>query len=84
MPKIEIASDFTLTENKIKAEIERYKDKFSASDKCAYEEIARILNDFYMDETVNNREAAVRGSDFCEILGLIHDLAEASHAQQDA
>ena len=54
-------------------------DNYSVTNGDPFNEISGLLDLFYLDEDFNSQNRAVRGSEFCEMLGLFYDLAEADH-----
>ena len=56
-----------------------YKESGVASED-PFVDLQEMLDLFYSDKEINNLKTMVCGNDLCEMLGLFHDLAEASRA----
>ena len=57
--------------------IQGYKETGLASDN-PFQELKDLLDLFFQNQEVNNFTTMICGSDLCEMLGLFHDLTEAS------
>ena len=60
--------------------IQSYKETGVTHDD-PFTDMQEMLDLFYGDNDINNMKTMVCGNDLCEMLGLFHDLAEASRLE---
>ena len=70
-------NNYLLAKN-IQDVLSRYQNSdFDINDCNPYEEMSGLLDHFFTDKTTcNNENVLLRGTDFCEMLGLFFDFAD--------